>query len=304
MFGFGKQGGGRRMALSGLTGMVVAGGMMVAPTAAHADTQPSHFVFTATAANITNGNAEINNLATNGDAGAILFVSPNYDPGGVNYQYDNAVIGIFYDTGTGEWGIFHEDGTAVTPGAQFNVLAFPAATANAFQVSASSSNISGGALLINNPATNAKPGATLQATQVWNGGYNNHAVGVFYDSGASEQSVFNEGGAPMPTGSTYNVLVGAQAGGKTETLKGTKTNIAAAGGSAVSLGSLAATSGDSNAFILDTPNYNPKGSCTGACVYDTSQTGLSYFPNQWNVFNETQATMAPKTDFNLIYWNS
>jgi hypothetical protein len=53
---------------------------------------------------------------------------------------------------------------------------------------------------------------------------------------------------------------------------------------------------------LDTPNWAPSGTC--GCVNDTSQTGLAYFPSQWNVINESNGVMKPRSDFNLVYWNS
>ena len=288
--------------VGGLAALMVAGLAILPAAAASADTQASHFILTATSANTTGDAVFINNLATNDEPGALLYVSPNYDPGGVNGTYDNSPIGVYYDSGSNAWSVFNENGADIPAGASFNVLVEPAATADAFSVTASSSNSAGDTVFISSGATNSLPNDVLQATQVYNGALNAIAAGVYYDSSNSQWGVFNEGSAPMVAGTEYNVLVGPAAGGKTEVLKGNKTNIAAAGGSAVSLGGNATTTGDSNAFILDTPNWDPSGTC--GCVYDTSQTGLSYFPSQWNVFNETEGVMKPKSDFNLLYWNS
>jgi hypothetical protein len=84
-------------------------------------------------------------------------------------------------------------------------------------------------------------------------------------------------------------------------LTGTAANIAAAGGAAVSLGANPTRAGDSNAFVLDAPNWEPSG--VSGCRY-VGQTGLSYFPSRWNVFTESQAAVVPRTDFNLLTWNS
>ena len=303
MINFKTRRGMRGLALSSFTGAAMAAGMLVAPGIAHADTQASHFIWTATSSN-TSGNATlINNLATDGEPGALLFVTPNFDPGGVNGGYDNSPIGVYYDSSagtSGEWGVFNENSTTMPAGTSFNVFVVPAATSDAFTVTASGSNSGGDGVLVDSTATNNTPDAVLQATQVYNGAYNDNVAGVYYDS--PEWGVFNEGNATMVVGTKYNVLVGPADGGKTKTLDGTKTNIAAAGGGAVSLNGTSATAGDSNAFILDTPVWNPKAAC--GCVYDTSQTGVSYFPSQWNVFNQSADTMLPKTDFNLMYWNS
>jgi hypothetical protein len=300
MINFKTRRGMRGLALSSFTGVAMAAGMLVAPGIAHADTKASHFVWTATSSNISTNGTLINNLATNDEPGALLFVTPNFDPGGVNGVYDNSPIGVYYDASASEWSIFNENVAAMPVDASFNVFVEPAATADAFTVTASASNIAGDTALIDSSATNDAPDAVLQATQVYNGAYNDNVAGVYYDG--SEWGVFNEGDVAMATGTEYNVLVGPAEGGKTATLKGTRTNIAAAGGSAVSLGANATTAGDSNAFILDTPIWDPKGSC--GCKYDTSQTGVSYFPSQWNVFNQSEGTVTPKTDFNLLYWNS
>ena len=89
---------------SSFTGAAMAAGMLVAPGIAHADTQASHFIWTATSSN-TSGNATlINNLATDGEPGALLFVTPNFDPGGVNGGYDNSPIGVYYDSSAGTSG--------------------------------------------------------------------------------------------------------------------------------------------------------------------------------------------------------
>jgi hypothetical protein len=295
----------RRRLLPGVTcAAMAATGLLVAPGVAHADTQASHFVWTATSSSLSGITTEITNGATNGEPGALLFVTPNFDAGGVGGVYDNSPVGVYYDTSSNQWTIFNENDTAIPVGAEFDVLVVPAATSDAFTVTATSSNITGDSVLINSSVTNGAPDDVLQATQVSDGGLNDHVAGVWYDTGDGEAAVFNEGGAAMEDGSTYNVLVGATDGGKTALLRGNATNIGAAGGSAVSLGTNTTTAGDSNAFILDTPNWNPDGSCSKACVYDTSGTGASYFPSQWNIFNESQKQMKPKTDFNLLLWNS
>jgi hypothetical protein len=279
----------------------MAAGLFVAPSLASADTQASHFIWTATSASISGDVTYINNLATNNEPGALLFVTPNYDPGGVGGTYDNTNVAVYYNAG--RWGIFNENDSPMPVGASFNVFVVPAATSTAFTLTAASGNIAGDTTFIDSSVTNGKPTDVLQATQVWNGAFNNNAGGVYYDSAyhSGEWGVFNEGGAAMVAGTTYNVLVGTAGGGKAGVLKGNAKNIAIAGGAAVSLGTNATTSGDSNAFILDTPNYDPSGVC--GCQY-VNGTGVSYFPSQWNVFNESKTAMVPRDDFNLLFWNS
>jgi hypothetical protein len=276
-------------------------GMAVAPAVAHADTQPSHFVQTATPSNTAGDYTLINNGATNGNPNAILFVTPNYNAGGVcGCSYDGNPIGVWYDSSAHEWGIFNENGAAMSIGEEFNTVVVPAATTTAFTVTSTSGTVSGDTLYLNSSATNSKPGAIVEVTQNWNPGgvggtYNNQTPGVWYDG--SGWAIFNESGASMATGVSYNVLVGSVAGGKAATLKASTTNT---GGDSVFYNN-AVTNGDSNDFSLDTPNWNPKG--VGG-TYDASPTGVWYDGSQLAVFNETGATMANHEAFNMLYWQS
>ena len=79
------------------------------------------FIHRAVAGNITNNYTVIDHPLTNGDANAILFVTPNWNPGGTcPCIYDNHPIGVFY-TGT-RWAIFNQDLAAMPLNAAFNVM--------------------------------------------------------------------------------------------------------------------------------------------------------------------------------------
>ena len=274
-------------------------GLLVAPGVAHADSQASHFIWTVTGASQSGATTEINNGATNGNPNAILFVTQNWSPGGVcGCVTDTSPISIYYDTSTDEWTIVDEDGSAVPVGAQFNVLAFPAATADAFSVTADSSNTSFNFVAFDNSATNNNPKAIIQATQVDTGVINDNNAGVYYDG--SEWGVFNEAYVDMPAGATFNVLIGSQAGGKAAVLKATGSNT---GGNSTHLNN-PVTNGNSNNFTLETPDWNPGDVC--GCVYDESATAVWHLESdgQEVVFNENNDTMMKKTDFNVFVWNS
>jgi hypothetical protein len=55
---------------------------------------------------------------------AILFVTPNINPGSISGTYDPHPVGVRYDTGSGQWAILNEDGASMPLSAAFNVLAF------------------------------------------------------------------------------------------------------------------------------------------------------------------------------------
>jgi len=300
----------RRTGLSGLgrklmpcvAGLSLGAGLLVAPGVAHADTEASHFIWTVTSASQVGAVTEINNGATNGDPNAILFVTQNWSPGGVcGCVTDTSPIGVYYDTGTDEWTIFNEAGGAVPVGAQFNVLAFPAATADAFSVTADSSNTDGGVVYFSNSATNNNPKAIIQATQVDTGVVNYNNIVAFYaaDGDDSFWGISNEGGLDMPLGATFNVLIGSQAGGKAAVLRATGSNT---GGDSTHLNN-PVTNGNSNNFTLETQVFNP-GDVLGR--YDQSTTAVWYLSSdgQEVVFNENNDNMLKKTDFNVLVWNS
>ena len=80
------------------------------------------FVHKATVANINSNWTTIDNALTNGNPNAIVFVTPNYNPGDVGGTYDNHNIGVWY-TGS-KWAIFNQDITAIPVNAAFNVYVF------------------------------------------------------------------------------------------------------------------------------------------------------------------------------------
>jgi hypothetical protein len=294
-----------RRAVAGAVGVLaVLGASFISAAAAQAaDTQSSHFVQTATSSNISGDTTFINNGATNGNPNAVLFVTPNWDTGDVcGCVYDSVPVGVWYDYSNSRWGIFQENGSTMPSGAAFNVLVMPRTSANVFVQTATSSNSLGDTTYINNSATNGAPGAILQATQVWNPGgtgdvYNDHPIGVWYDG--SGWAVFQEDSTTMTSGASFNILVGSTGtgGGKASTSKATSSN--RSGDTAWVNSSV--TNGDSNAFVLDTPNWNPKG--VGG-TYDPYVTGVWYGGSKIGVFNETGATMAVNEAFNLVSYNS
>jgi hypothetical protein len=56
----------------------------------------------------------------NGDANCILIVTQKLNPSGI--VYNNAPIGVYYNTIRSKWEIFNENNVAIPNNAQFNVL--------------------------------------------------------------------------------------------------------------------------------------------------------------------------------------
>jgi hypothetical protein len=82
----------------------------------------------------------------------------------------------------------------------------------AFVHRATPENISANSTYLDNPLTNGNPNVIVYVTQNWNPGggtgtYNDHPVGVWYDSGASKWAIFNQDRQAMPNGAAFNVGV-------------------------------------------------------------------------------------------------
>jgi hypothetical protein len=82
----------------------------------------------------------------------------------------------------------------------------------AFVHRATPENISANSTYLDNPLTNGHPNVIVYVTPNWNPGggagtYNEHSVGVWYDSDAQRWAIFNQDREPMPDGAAFNVGV-------------------------------------------------------------------------------------------------
>ncbi|MDD5370864.1 MAG: hypothetical protein PHQ40_17415, partial [Anaerolineaceae bacterium] len=108
----------------------------------------------------------MNNPLTNGQPNAIVFVTLNYDPGGVcgACVTDNHPIGVGYlAENANMWGIFNQDGTDMPVGASFNVFVLSAG-AGVFVHTTTAGNRANDHTYIDNPLTNGNPNAIVFVT--------------------------------------------------------------------------------------------------------------------------------------------
>jgi hypothetical protein len=87
-----------------------------------------------------------------------------------------------------------------------------AAFADVFVHRATGDTISANSTFIDNPLTNGNPDAVLIVTQNWNPGggggtYNDHEIGVWYESEREQWAIFNQDRDPMTEGAAFNVAV-------------------------------------------------------------------------------------------------
>jgi hypothetical protein len=77
------------------------------------------FRHTATADNSEENYTYLDHPLLNGRPGALMIVTPNFEPNSVLNDY---AIGVWYDVSLGRWGIFNQADAPIAPGASFNVL--------------------------------------------------------------------------------------------------------------------------------------------------------------------------------------
>ncbi|RMF48484.1 MAG: hypothetical protein D6755_03790, partial [Anaerolineae bacterium] len=168
------------------------------------------FVHKATSGNITFNSTVIDNPLLNDYPNALVFVTPNWNPGGSGGTYLDKSIGVWY-TGT-KWAVFTQDGTSMPVDAAFNILVL-APKFDDFVHTATSANTVTHSTKIDNALTNGNPNAIVFATPNWNPGgssgtYLNHNFGMWYTSSSGGQwRIFNQDIADMPIGAAFNVFV-------------------------------------------------------------------------------------------------
>ena len=286
------------------TGFAVAGPAVALPASASV-TVTSHFVFTSDSANTSADSAYLVNGATNKRPNDLLFVTPDFTPGGLcGCLYEPGAIGVWYDTGFHEWAAFREDKATMTAGESFNVLVVPKSSKSVFVQRATTANTSGDATLIDSKLTNGNPRAELQVTQSFDPGgkggtYNPHPVGVGYDKSAKRWAIFNEDRAAMTVGAAFNVMVGQAPsnGGKSSVLTTTKSNQ----DGDTTLISNSQTTGNPNNVVFATQNWNPGGK---GGTYNNAQTGIWYTGNREGAFNEDHSHTPLKSAFNILVFSS
>jgi len=157
------------------------------------------FVHVATAQNVSGHITYIDSAWTNGQAGALLLVTPNMSPGGREASPDKHPIGVYYDKG--QWTIFNQDFAPMPVGAAFNVLVLEdgGPGRGTSVVEASEVKVHDDGVMILDGLTDGNASAMVLVTSNWSvrGLYNNHYTGVRYDYESAHWYVFNEDGAKM-----------------------------------------------------------------------------------------------------------
>jgi hypothetical protein len=263
----------------------------------------SHFVWVPSSATDSADATFINNGATNGRKGDLLFVLPNLTPGGISpcpcLLSPAPPVGVWFNGS--QWAVFNEDESTMGTLTAFNVLVLPKATKTAFTVVAKGKARSGNHVVISAAAANNNPHALLQVTQNFgpDAVFNPNQVGVRYYKGLRRWVIFNEDGHPMPAGAAFNVLVGSTGsnGGKTALVTTTTSNRA---GDSVRI-SNPETNGNPNNFVLATQDPSPGGK---AGKGDTSVLYAGYSGSREALVDWASPAPAVGAAFNLLVFGS
>jgi hypothetical protein len=257
-------------------------------------------VHRATLANTARNWTEIDNLLTNQNPNAILFVTQNGEFASTGQSY-NHPIGVWYNNTTKKWGIYNQDhATAIPVGMIFNVLMIPTADLSVFIHRTTLANTTNNWTEIDNLFINGNPNAILLVTQNWNPSndpkqYNNHAFGVRYNRTRRKWAIFNEAMDAMPVGAIFNVLMSRVT---TPTVFVHRATVANTANNWTEIDNLF-TNGNPNAMLLVTQNWNPGG---GSGQANKHLIGVKYNKQtgRWAIFNPDKGTVPVGAAFNVV----
>lgn len=263
---------------------------------------PFFFTVRATASNSASDYTVIDNVVSNNDPNLALFVTANWNPNGSGGVYDNHALGVYYIAGsTNKWAIYHEDLSAYTPNASYNVWVRETTQPGTFIWRANASNSAGDYTVIDNAATNGSPDAIILVTHNWNPGgvgniYENHALGVYYiGSPTNKWAIYHQDTTAYTPNASYNVYATAT-NGSTKFVQ--HACAASCSGDFVTIGS-SASNGKPGAIVFTTANWNPGGS---GGVYDNHNLGVFYATgyHQWAIYHQDTATYIANSSFNVM----
>ncbi len=168
------------------------------------------YVHIATDENSRGDYTYLSDPAIDGDPNAVVLVEHVPDRGRAGGEAYAHNIGVWYEQGANKWAIFNQDRAAVPAGTAFRV-AVPRESEGFVErlTSAPSGTYS---TYLDHPLLNGNPEAVFSVTQNWNPGgvggvYNDHPVGVGYDTERGRWFLLNTDFAPMKEGAAFNVGV-------------------------------------------------------------------------------------------------
>lgn len=261
---------------------------------------------------------------------AVVFVTPNWNPGGQGSTYNNHPIGVWLNTngspeyavnnaalfirtpwGThgpdapellqsgppaapeGSWSVFNQDMAPLPIGACFNVFISRPETLR-FVHRCTPDSLSGHCTFVEHGWLQGNPNWLLFVTQNWNPG----GQGNTYNShpfgvwyDGNRWSIFNQDIQALPQNAAFNIWA-LERGERAFVHTAQPANIAGN----YTLIDHPLTNDNPNAMLLITPNWNPGGQ---GGTYNNHNTGVWYTGSRWSIYNESMAPMPPNAAFNV-----
>ena len=162
----------------------------------------SSFVHKTDATNCIPNITYFDNPLVNRDPDALIFALHNWNPFGTGTSVYDKKLGVYHYNSV--WSIFDQEGVPMQEGIYFNVAVAPK-TDSAFLHTTTASNIISNYTVIDNPLLNGNPSAKILVQQRYISSWNNVNVGVWYSSGTSKWTIFNEDLSTMLEGKDFNV---------------------------------------------------------------------------------------------------
>jgi hypothetical protein len=211
-------------------------------------------------------------------------------------------------------GLTNEYGSSKSGGSAFDAT---------FVHRATSENIVDNRTYLDNPLTNENPDAFLSVTPRFDsesgpGTYNEHPIGVFYDTNRLSWAIFNQDREAMPDGAAFNVAILREpteaAGAENTTFGRNAPNKTTARPSELAFIHHALTENISGnrtyldhprinnhpkSFLSVTQNWNPRG---GPGIYNEHPIAVWYDlgARRWVIFNQDTDTMPDGAAFNVV----
>lgn len=156
-----------------------------------------------TSANRTNDGTVLDHPTVNGQPDLRIFVTQRFG------SYNPHEIGVLYDTERGRWLIQNDDASALEPGHEFHVVAFPPGPPQVFSHVTTAENTLEYYTFIRHPGSDFNANAHLLVTPHNRDGKRSAGpLGVWYDG--KQWSIYRQDKQPMEVGLRFNVLISSE----------------------------------------------------------------------------------------------
>jgi hypothetical protein len=249
-------------------------------------------IHTASSANVSGNRTTLSDIRLNAKPDAFLYVTANFNPGGGPGFYNDAQLGVLYNTSLNRWQIFNENGAAMPIGAKFNYWA-PNADASIVHTATAAtipSNMPHVSRLSFGLGDDGNPNLRLIVQQ--REGTNNHAVGVWFDTGSKRWYVYNEDGSPMLVGTKFNVV-------HASTLLAGFTHVSSSTNIFDNSTRIANPNLDNQPTAQFVVTHNFKAGSGSGGVYLTKAIGVWFDGAHWNIFNQDKSPMQSNLTFHI-----